>query len=46
MSVTATLLFDYEIVQSSGTIKVGGEEVTTSGSSAKNFLPEHQLRYI
>ena len=39
MSVTATLLFDYEIVQSSGTIKVGGEEVTTSGSFSKELSP-------
>ena len=39
MSVTATLLFDYEIVQSSGTITVDGEEVKTSGSFSKELAP-------
>ena len=40
MSVTATLLFDYEIVQSSGTIKVDGEAVvTTKGSFSKELAP-------
>ena len=39
MSVTATLLFDYEIVPSSGTIKVDEEEVKTSGSFSKKLNP-------
>ena len=39
MSVTATLLFDYEIVQSSGTIKVDGKAVTTNGSFSKELSP-------
>ena len=38
MSVTATLLFDYEIVQSSGTIKFDGKPVTeTNGSFSKEL---------
>ncbi len=32
MSVPATLLFDYEVVRSNGTIKVDGQAVTTDGS--------------
>ena len=39
MSVTATLLFDYEIVQNSGTIKVDGKAVTTNESFSKELEP-------